>query len=94
MLGPAVNYLQPESIIELELYEGSIVNVALPEFMELKITSAPAPKKESGVTTFKEATLENGVTVLVPQFIKEGDRVRIDWAHNKYVDRVKEDKKV
>ena len=92
MLGNAANYLQPETVIELELYNGNIVNVVLPEFIELRITAAPPGGKSGGDNTFKEVTLENGVVILAPHFIKEGDVVRVDWAHSKYMDRVKEEK--
>jgi elongation factor P len=40
-------------------------------------------------TTPKEATLENGQKVLVPQFIKEGDVIKVDVESGKYIDRIK-----
>ena len=89
LIGKAAAYLKPESTIKLEFYEGQPVNVVLPEFLELKVTAAPPQIKEQGMSTFKEVTLENGVNILVPQFIAEGETIRVDWAHNKYVDRVK-----
>lgn len=92
LLGQAAKYLKPETIIELEFYQGNIINVALPEFIEIKVTAAPAGSKGSGDATFKEVTLENGITILAPHFIREGDTLRVDWAHNKYIDRVKEEK--
>ncbi len=87
LLGLAANYIKPETIIELESHDGNIVSVALPEFLELKVTSAPGGSK-GGNASFKEVTLENGISLLAPHFINEGDTVRVDWAHNKYVDRV------
>jgi elongation factor P len=36
----------------------------------------------------KPATLENGIEILVPQFVETGDRVRVDTEKVKYVDRV------
>ncbi len=88
VLGGAAPYIKPETAIQVELYEGKIVNVVLPEFIEAKVTSAPPASKDTGSS--KEVELENGLKILVPQFIKEGDAIRVDWTSNKYVDRVKE----
>ncbi|MFC1517553.1 elongation factor P [Candidatus Margulisiibacteriota bacterium] len=92
IIGPAKDFLKPETMIKIEFYEGNPVNVALPESLELEVTTAPPPIKEQGTTTYKEVTLENGMKILVPQFIVEGDKIRVDWARKKYVDRVKEEK--
>ncbi len=92
LLGNAAPYLKPESMIQVELFNEKIVNVVLPEFMEVKVVTAPPAIRESGSVTLKEVTLENGVALLVPQFIREGDTIRVDWANKKYVDRVKDEK--
>ncbi|MBU0579610.1 MAG: elongation factor P [Candidatus Margulisbacteria bacterium] len=93
VIGKAAEFLKEETIIQIEFYEDKPVNIALPEFLELKVTTAPPALKDSGTTTYKEITLENGIKILAPQFIEEGATVRVDWAHQKYVDRVKEEKK-
>jgi elongation factor P len=93
VLGSAAPFLKEETLIQVELYNEKVVSVVLPEFLELKVTTAPSPLRgDGGNSAFKEVTLENGVSILAPQFIKEGDRIRVDWAHKKYVDRVKEEK--
>jgi len=92
ILGLAAPFLKAETMIQLELYNEKVVSVVLPEFLEEKVVTTPPAIRESGSSTSKEVTLENGVTVLVPQFIKEGDIIRVDWAHRKYVDRVKDEK--
>src|SRR5208337_4153977 len=43
--------------------------------------------------TYKPATLENGMELMVPQFIKPGETIRIEVASGKYVDRVRADAK-
>ncbi|MNT53098.1 Elongation factor P [compost metagenome] len=53
------------------------------------MVSTPPGLREHESSTFKSATLDNGMEVLVPQFIKEGDTVRIDTATGKYVERVR-----
>ena len=56
--------------------------------MNLKVTETSPPMK--GATASggpKPATLENGLTIKVPQFVKAGDVVRVDTGTNEYVDR-------
>jgi elongation factor P len=38
----------------------------------------------------KPATLETGLEISVPLFVKEGDRIRVDTRTSEYVERVKE----
>jgi elongation factor P len=91
VIGKIVNFLKPETMIKLEFYEGKPINVIPPEFVILEVVTAPPSIKDSNSTTDKEVELENGIKILAPQFSKEGDKVRVDWAHSKYVDRVKEE---
>lgn len=94
-IGHLEKFLQPNMQIPLEFYGDQPVNVLFPEVVELKVVSTPAGLHERDITTPKPATLENGMEVLVPQFIKEGDVVRIDVATGKYLERVKtEERKI
>ena len=54
--------------------------------------TAPAAHQQVDAT-FKPARLANGVEVMVPQFIKPGETVRVEVATAKYVDRVRADSK-
>ncbi|RMG50059.1 MAG: elongation factor P [Acidobacteria bacterium] len=94
-IGHLDKFLQPNMHISLEFYGDQPVNVLFPDVVELKVVSTPAGLHERDITTPKPATLENGMEVLVPQFIKEGDIVRIDVATGKYLERVKaEERKI
>lgn len=64
------------------------VEIDFPKTVELKVTSAPPPLKGGSDSTYKEVELENGLKVLVPQFVKEGEAVRIKTEDFSYVDRV------
>jgi elongation factor P len=75
--------------IPVQLYEGQPVTIAFPPAVELGIVSTPPGLHEHETSTFKTATLANGMEVLVPQFIKEGDTVRIEVASGKYLERVR-----
>lgn len=86
-IGPAALYLKEEMTLTVELYEGKPIAVDYPKVVEIKVTATGGSLK--GNAAFKEAILENKVSILVPQFIKEGDAVRIDVETQKYIDRVK-----
>jgi elongation factor P len=92
-IGTAEKYLKPEMSVPVEFYEGQPVSIVFPAIVEVKVqTTAPATHQQQD-STFKYATLENGVETMVPQFIKPGQIVRIDVATGKYVDRVRTDAK-
>ncbi len=89
-LGTAVNYLTPNVVFSIEMFEGFPVGVNPPLTIELKVVkTAPYLKGATQTASNKPATLETGITINVPQFIKEGNVLRIDTRENKYLERVK-----
>lgn len=93
MIGPAERFLQPEMPLAVEYFEGNPVSVNFPEFIELKVTITAQPLHTQQDNTMKPATLENGMEILVPQFIKTGETVRLEVETGKYVERVRHDDK-
>lgn len=89
MLGDQARFLQPEMLLPVEFVEGRPVHVAFPEILEVRIADTAPAAHQQVDSTWKPATLENGVTVMVPQFIKTGDVIRLDMAGLRYMDRVK-----
>ncbi len=90
LIGDAVRYLVPNVIFTIEMHEGKPVGVKPPITVDLKvIKTEPYLKGATQSASGKPAILETGLTVTVPQFIKEGDIVRIDTREDKYVERVK-----
>src|SRR6185369_17822512 len=64
------------------------VSIELPIKIELKVTEAPPDAKgNSGGNVTKPITLETGLVVNAPMFIKEGDTVRVDTRDGQYVER-------
>ncbi len=89
VLGSTVNYLIPNVTFMIEQFEGKPVAVDPPLTIELKVTKTePYLKGATQSASNKPATLETGITVTVPQFIKEGDIVRIDTRGDSYLERV------
>jgi elongation factor P len=92
-IGAATKFLQPEMEVPVEFYQGQPVSIVFPEVVEAKVASTAQPVHQQQDNTFKYATLENGMEIMVPQFIKTGETVRVDVATGKYVDRVRPDAK-
>ena len=89
ILGSTVNYLIPDVTFSIEMYEGKPVGVNPPLTIELAVVKTePYLKGATQSASNKPATLETGITVTVPQFIKEGDIVRIDTRDDSYIERV------
>jgi elongation factor P len=90
IIGDGVRYLIPNIVFTIELYEGRPVAVRPPLTVELKVVETePFLKGATQSASSKPATLETGLVVTVPQFINEGDVVRIDTREDKYLERAK-----
>lgn len=92
-IGPYEKFLQPNMRIPVELFEDTPIRVVFPETVELKVVVAPPGLREHETATYKTVVLENGLEVLAPQFIKEGDIVKVEVATGKYLERVRRDGK-
>jgi elongation factor P len=89
-LGDAAPWLMPGMKIQAEFYEGSPIGIDLPPSMEFTVTQTDPNLKSATVSNVnKPATLENGVTITVPPFINEGDRIRVDPTEGRYIERAK-----
>ncbi len=89
-LGQRGAYLIENMTIPVELYEEQALDVIFPKVVEIKVTSTGAGLKGKAESTYKEATLENGVVIMVPQFIKTGDIIHVEVETNRYLERVRE----
>jgi elongation factor P len=87
--GDAMRWLLPNSEVEVLFVDERPAGVQVPSAVEMAVTETqPGVKGDtaSGGGT-KPATLESGVTVDVPLFVDEGDRVRVDTRTGEYVSR-------
>ena len=83
-------WLKDDTLYELVLYKGSVVDITPPTFMELKITeTAPGARGDTASgRVLKPATVETGAEVQVPIFIEEGETIKVDTRNGDYVSRV------
>lgn len=89
VIGEQARFLQPDMQLPVEFVEGRPVSVLFPEILEVRIADTAPAQHQQADSTFKPAILDNGVQVMVPQFIKTGDLIRLELGSLKYVDRVK-----
>ncbi len=78
-MGNALDFLIEGAMVELLKYNGNPIGLELPKFVELTVTtSAPGVRGDSSSgSVTKPATLETGLEIRVPLFIKEGEKVRV-----------------
>jgi elongation factor P len=89
-LGDMAQWLLPGMRIQAEYYEGSPIGIDLPPSIELTVVSTEPTMKGATVSNVnKPAKLENGVTISVPPFVNEGDRIRVDPVEGRYMERAK-----
>jgi elongation factor P len=89
MLGSQARFLREGMRLPVEFVEDRPVSLQFPEILEVKIADTAPPIHAQQDSTWKVAKLDNGVEVMVPQFIKTGDAIRLDMTALKYMDRVK-----
>lgn len=92
-LGDLILLLAEGVEVNIVRWSGNPVSVELPPKVELKVTEAPPETKgNSGGNVTKPVTLETGLVVNVPMFIKEGEVIRIRTEDREYVERATESK--
>jgi len=88
MFGNYEKFLDAGSKVKVEFYSDEPIDVVLPKTADAVVASTGAPLHGDVDSAPKSALLENGLEVQVPQFIKTGDKVRIDVETGKYLERL------
>ncbi len=89
-VGEARLYLIDNLDVKVLFFNQQPVGVEIPLFVELEVAQTePGVKGDTAAGGTKPATLESGVTIQVPLFINEGDRVKVDTRTGNYIERVK-----
>jgi len=88
-VGGAKEFIVPEVEVSILTYEGRVVGVEPPIFVDLKVVETePGVRGDTKSGGSKPAKLETGLVVQVPLFVNEGDVVRVDTRTGEYVERV------
>ena len=89
-LGDNAQWMQPGMKIQAEYYDGRPVGIKLPNSLVLEVVdTAPVMKTATKTASTKPATLENGVTINVPEFVGTGDKVKVNPSTGEYQERAK-----
>lgn len=89
-LGEAAQWLMPNLELEIEFYNDMPIGIKLPQSIELTVISTePVLKGATVSNSNKPAVLENGITIQVPPFITEGEKIRVNPIEGRYIERVK-----
>jgi elongation factor P len=87
-VGDRVSFLQDGMKVIVQLHEGRPIGISLPLQVTLRIVEAdPVTKGQTAASSYKSATLENGMRILVPPFIEAGTRVIVSTDDASYVKR-------
>ena len=88
-LGDALNWIRENDIIDLLTYQDEPIDIEIPITVDLTITRTdPGLRGDTATGGAKPATLETGVTVSVPLFVNEGDKIKVDTRTSQYIERV------
>ncbi|MEO0618471.1 MAG: elongation factor P [Pseudomonadota bacterium] len=79
MLGERAAFLQDGMTVTVESFEDMQIGVALPDQVTLEVVETEAVVKgQTASSSYKPATMDNGVRVMVPPFITAGERIVVD----------------
>jgi elongation factor P len=88
IVGDAMNYLVENAQVTVTFVEEKAVSIELPSSVVLTVTDAPEGiRGDSANNVQKTVTMETGITVQAPLFIKTGEKLKIDTRTGKYMER-------
>ena len=91
MVGDQKAYLQEGMRLFLQVFNGVPIAMTLPQRITVEITETePVVKGQTASSSYKPATVDNGLRVMVPPHIGVGTRIVINTEDNSYVERAKD----
>lgn len=90
MLGDSLEFLLEGTAVQIEKYAGNPIGLQLPMHVDLIVKETePGFKGDTATgTTSKPATMETGLKIRVPSFVKEGEKIRITTESREFAGRV------
>jgi len=90
LLGEKKKLLKENMEVNVQFYDDQALSVDLPTSIELKIESTDAAiKGQTASSSYKPATLENGIKIMVPPFINSDDKIILDTRTLEYIKKIK-----
>lgn len=91
LVGDGAGYMKEGDQVQLQFFNGRAISVELAKNVPLKVTyTENAVKGDTSSSITKDATLETGLTIKVPAFIKQGDIISVDTTTGAYRERIKD----
>ena len=89
-VGGAAGYLLENVEVKTVLFQERVISLNLPMTVDLLVKeTTPSMKGATAQAQLKPATVETGISVLVPSYIEEGERIRVDTRDGRFVERAK-----
>ena len=93
ILGPAGKFLQPGMLLPVEFFESEPISIVFPDIAEARVADTAPPVHAQQDSTWKQATLDNGLPIRVPLFIAPGEVVRVEVKTGRYIERARVERK-
>jgi elongation factor P len=88
VLGDQAKYVADDTTVGLQMFNGRVIGLEIPNAVVLGVTETePGVKGDTATTALKPATLETGVQVMVPLFVNEGDKIKVNTLSGSYIAR-------
>ncbi len=89
LIGEKSKFLTEGLELKIGLYNEVPIKIELPNLIECKVDSTDAAiKGQTAASSYKPALLENGVNLMVPPFVENGDRIIVDTRSIEYVKKI------
>jgi elongation factor P len=90
VLGEQAKYVADGTAVTLQYFNGKVIGLDMPNAVYLEVVETePGAKGDTATTALKPAKLETGITVMVPLFINEGDKIKVNTLSGAYLERQK-----
>jgi elongation factor P len=90
VLGDQAKYVADSTTVQLLSFNDRIIGLEMPNAVFLTVAQTePGARGDTATAALKPATLETGVQIMVPLFINEGDRVKVNTLNGNYLERAK-----
>ncbi|HAZ91567.1 MAG TPA: elongation factor P [Eubacterium sp.] len=88
IVGDSLDFVKENEMVKLSSHAGSVFSIEPPDFVELQIIeSEPGVKGNTATGATKPAIVETGAKVMVPLFIEQGEKIKIDTRSGEYLSR-------
>jgi elongation factor P len=88
LVADAIPYIKENMNVYISFYKGSPFSVEPPNFVELTVAETePGVKGDTATGAQKAAIMETGAKIMVPLFINQGEKIRVDTRTGKYMER-------